>query len=80
VGNEIYLAHEGKKIYQTYLIRLIWYSYNNQRSYHEKISIKTTSQVQTIQRTVISRKVAQLNGNINKSWKGSHWFHCKCLL
>jgi len=31
-------------------------------------------QVQTIQRAVTSRNVTQINGNINKFWKGSRWF------
>jgi len=40
-----------------------------------KSANKQQSQVQTIQRTVASRNATQVNGNINKFWKGSHWFY-----
>jgi len=44
-----------------------------------KSAKKHQSQVQTIQRKITSRNVAQNNGNINKFWKGSRWFCPQCL-
>ena len=53
------------------------FGHKTERIYqYEKISEKKQqSRVQTIQRTVTSRNIAQDNGsNINKFWKGSRWF------
>jgi len=44
-----------------------------------KSAKKQLSQVQTIQRTVISRIVTQDNDNTNNFWKGSGWFCRQCL-
>jgi len=44
---EIYQLHKITRMHQTYLSKLIWYFFYNQRSYQQEISEKTTT-VQTI--------------------------------
>jgi len=72
--NEIYQVHKTKRIYQTYLRRLMWYfskiSILNMRTWVKK----QQSQAQTVQRTVTSRNITLDNSNINKFWKGRCWF------
>jgi len=77
--NELYQVHQTKRIYQTFLSNLFWYFFYMQRSYHEEISEKQQSQVQTIQKTVTSRNATQDNGSINNSQKGSRWCCRQCL-
>jgi len=64
MANELNQVHKIKTIYQTYLSNLIWHLFISNLLNTRKSAKKQQSQVQTIQRTVTSRKVTQDNGNI----------------
>ena len=73
--NQYTKANEYTKFFEQFNL-VIFYQ---QRPHHEKFSEKQHSQIQTIQRTLTSKNVAQGNGNLNNFWKGSCCFCRQCL-
>jgi len=77
--NELNRLHKTKRIYQTFSSNLIWLYFTSSALTMRKSAKKEQSQVQTIQRIVISRYVTQDNDNTNNFWIGRRWFCRQCL-